>query len=139
MGVTLADQPDLWGWANEVGATEIERYVVWLLKAATAERPIGIAQIISRVWGELHLSVADREIKSFVRSLRRDHGMPVLARRGAPSGYYWCRTEKEMASFVRSFMDQARDEMATIRRMLTLHYPGLVAELDREPAGDTEF
>jgi hypothetical protein len=130
MGAILADQPDLWRWADEVGATEIERYIVWLLKQASGERPVGIAQIQSWVKQELHEVIAGRSIKDYIRTLRREHGMPVLARRGTPSGYYLCKSRDEMKKFCEAYLSQARDEMETVRKILRNNYPSLLSEFE---------
>jgi hypothetical protein len=129
MGVILADQPDLWKWANEAGPTEIERFIVWLLKQATSEKPLGIAEIRVRVREELKEMISEREIKGFIRDLRREHGMAVLARRGSPSGYYLCSNREEMKRFASAFIAQANDEMETIRKILRRNYPSLMGEL----------
>ena len=138
MSAILADQPNLWEQANQIGATETERLVIWLLKCATSERPVTIATIISRVRASGFGVISDRGVKDFVRSLRRDHGIPVLARRGKNPGYYWCGSRKEMEAFVSTFRQQADDEMATVRKMVAMNYPGLMAELSDAAAEPRE-
>ncbi|HKV41777.1 MAG TPA: hypothetical protein VJX67_21415 [Blastocatellia bacterium] len=130
MTAILADQPTLWEQANQIGATETERLVIWFLKCATSGRPITIAQIRERVRNDGPGVISEREVKQFVRDLRRDHGMPILARRGKNPGYFWCASRDEMQDFVSTFKKQAEDEMATVRKMVETNYPGLLNDLE---------
>lgn len=136
MSAILADQPGLWEQANQIGATETEKLVIWLLKCATSDRPVTIAQIRERVRNDSTGVISEREVKQFVRDLRRDHGMPILARRGKNPGYFWCGSRQEMEDFVGSFKKQADDEMATVRKMVETNYPGLMDDFGSMAAAE---
>jgi len=129
MGVILADQPELWEVCKAKGATETEKFVLWLIQGATSDHPITIADIQTRARGpELKSLISSREIKDFVRACRQE-GMPILARRGGSPGYYWCKDRDEMKGFAERFIKQATDELKTLRKMLEQNYPSLISEL----------
>jgi len=111
--------------------TETERYVAGVLLNATSQNPMTISQIIGRldsIWpGKL---TSQREVKDLVRGLRRKHGLPILARRRKPAGYWWCGSVAEMEEFILSFRKQALDELGTLGRIVRQNYPALVGQLE---------
>lgn len=133
------EQPDLFGHqAESVGETEVERFIVWMLRQANSEKPLSIAEIQSRVKLELKEQISERRVKDWIRRLRRFHGKAVLARRGSPSGYYLCKTRAEMKEFAIVYLAQALDELETLRSMLRGTYPSLIKELKIEEGWDEE-
>jgi hypothetical protein len=109
--------------------SELENYVAGLLLSASTERPLGIADIINYVGLNLQRTVSERVVKETIRTLRRDHEFPILARRSKPAGYWWCSSVEDMEAFVKSFRSQAIDEMSTVSRMVKRHYPQLIGQL----------
>ena len=112
--------------------SDLEGYVASLLLHATSEQPIGIADIIRFVQINLRKTISARLVKGTIRTLRKDHLFPILARRASPAGYWWCASADEMESFIESFRAQALDELHTISAMVKHHYPALAGQLTFE-------
>jgi len=132
----VSEQLDLFLAAREPQFdTAVERCIFALLKRSTLAQPIRISQIQAQLRHEAHRLVSDREIKDFVRTLRREHGMPIAARRSKRPGYYWCRSAEEMEPFVDMFNKQFSDERATLRKMILRNYPSLLSKLSGSGEG----
>jgi hypothetical protein len=109
--------------------TKLEKYVASLLLDATAAAPIGIADIIRRADAALEIHLTARSVKDTVRTLRKEHKFPVLARRNSPAGYWWCSSLEEMQEFVESYRSQALDELHTLSQMVKHNYPAIAGQL----------
>src|SRR5437763_16987601 len=83
--------------------SEIEEYIAGLLLRASSEKPFRIADIINYVGLNLHTTIDERAIKKIIRSLRREHKFPILARREKPAGYWWCTSATDMAAVTSPF------------------------------------
>lgn len=112
-----------------VEMTEAERYIAGLILDAVSERPIKQAEIITAVLQNLGYGVTERQVRHIVRNLRRMHGFPICTRKGAPAGYWWGRTEAELAEFVRVWQAQYLDEAQTLHMMLKTNYPRLAGQM----------
>jgi hypothetical protein len=109
--------------------SELEGYIAGLLLRASSERPYRIADIIGWVGLNLHTTIDERTVKEVIRSLRREHKFPILARRGKPAGYWWCMSASEMEEFITLFRSQALDELHTLSQIVKHNYPGLIGQL----------
>ncbi len=85
--------------------SDLESYIAGLLLHASSEQPMGIADIIRHVQVNLRKTISPRLVKGTIRTLRKEHLFPILARRGAPAGYWWCASADEMRGTL-----QAADE-----------------------------
>jgi hypothetical protein len=77
-----------------------------------------------------HLRATEREIKKWVRLLRREWLLPVGALRKDPYGYYWIRTAAEYLDWSRASRAQAIDELVTLHRNGQHNFPELVGQAD---------
>jgi hypothetical protein len=109
--------------------TDLEEYVAGLLLKASSERPYRIAEIINYVGLNLHKTIDERAVKELIRSLRRQHKFPILARRTKPAGYWWCTSAEDMEAFIDSFRAQAMDELHTLSQIVKHNYPALAGQL----------
>ena len=112
-----------------VELSEIETFVAGLLLGATSAKPIKMAEIITLALHEQTVTLSDRQMRTIVRSLRRDHGFPICTRKGAPAGYWWGRTEAELEEFTKVWMAQYKDEAQTLHIMLKTNYPRLAGQI----------
>lgn len=114
-----------------------EEFVANLLLDATAKFPIGISRIRGEaIKGEKGFNVSERGVKDIVRTLRKEHGLPILSRRRKPSGYWWCGSEAEMKAYIDSARSQPLDELHTLSKMVKQNYPALAGQLSLEDARD---
>lgn len=112
--------------------TGLESFIASLLLTASSHRPIGNSEIV-RCYESIHKKrLSERLVKDTIRSLRRDHNFPILARRTQPAGYWWCKDACEMEMFIESFRSQALDELRTLSRVVRSNYPALVGQLKLE-------
>lgn len=107
-----------------------EEFVASLLLNATAQTPIGI----KRIWRESVRAegipeLNDRKVKAIVRLLKKHHGFPILSRRHAPAGYWWCASEAEMREYLEWARSQPLDELHTLSKMVKQNYPALAGQL----------
>lgn len=109
--------------------SEVEAFISRLLLDASSEKPIQIREVISRVESSLGRRINEREVKDTVRSLRRNHAFPILSRRGAPAGYYWCSSTQEMKEFSRRWMASYFDEMVTLSIIVKHNFPRLAGQM----------
>lgn len=114
--------------------TDVETFVAGLLLDANGTRPVGIKTIIRQVRKVRGLNLNERKVKGIIRSLRKEHAFPILARRRKPAGYWWCATADEMTEFVESFRAQALDELHTLSKIVKHNYPALLGQLSLEEA-----
>jgi hypothetical protein len=112
-----------------VDLTEEEFFVASKTLTATSEKPILQEELIVSALHEKTLSLSRREVRSIVRSLRRRHAFPICSRKSKPAGYWWGRSEEEVAEFVRVFMAQIKDEAQTVAIMTRKNYPRLAGQL----------
>ncbi|MGH9942460.1 MAG: hypothetical protein ACRD9R_08910 [Pyrinomonadaceae bacterium] len=112
--------------------TELERFIASLLLSANTHRPVGIAEIIRSAEFILSKKVSERAVKQTIRSLRKEHKFPILARRKQPTGYWWCASTAEMQAFIESFRAQALDELHTLSQIVKHNYPALQGQLSFE-------
>lgn len=109
--------------------SDMESYIASLLLTADTHRPIGIAEIMRSVESSLNVRINERLVKRVIRTLRKDHAFPILARKKQPSGYWWCGGISEMEAFIESFRKQALDELHTLSKIVTRNYPALQGQL----------
>ena len=115
--------------------SDLESFVASLLLTASTHRPTGIAEIIRAYEDATCARLNERTVKDVIRTLRRDHSFPILARRKKPTGYWWCASSQEMEAFIESFRAQALDELHTLSRIVKQNYPALQGQLRFEEAG----
>ncbi|HEY6232106.1 MAG TPA: hypothetical protein VIW64_12665 [Pyrinomonadaceae bacterium] len=115
--------------------TREEEFVANLLLDATAVRPIGISRIRHEARkAEPVIELSERLVKAIVRRLKKDHGFPILSRRRAPSGYWWCGSQAEMEEYLGWAKSQPLDELHTLSKMVKQNYPALAGQLHLEDA-----
>lgn len=142
-----------------IALTKAEEFVANLLLDATSESPRTIAHII-RVQDCFYCSGAgevpessirymtcpdckgtgsragqtltERDVKAVVRALRKEHGLPILSRKGNPAGYWWCGSKKEMEDYITRARSQPLDELHTLSKMVKQNYPELAGQLSLE-------
>lgn len=107
----------------------IEAYVASLLLDATGDIPMPMAKIIEKVAEVQEVTLSNRQVRTIIRCLRRDHAFPILSRRKAPPGYWWCRTSEEMEEFTKLWQSQYFDEIETLSIMVKKNYPRLAGQL----------
>lgn len=134
MGWLQADLPydvfedELLAPIRGVALSELETFVATLLLRHTSEVPIKIAAVIEAIKTR-QITVSDRQVKSIIRDLRRQHLFPICSRKGKPAGYWWGRTEDEIAEFVEAWRAQYLDEAKTLSLMLKANYPRLAGQM----------
>jgi len=110
-----------------------ELFIANLLLDATAALPIGISRIRHEAAkGEEGFIVDERQVKDIVRTLRKQHGLPILSRRRKPSGYWWCGSKEEMETYIAAARSQPLDELHTLSKMVKQNYPELAGQLNLE-------
>lgn len=117
--------------------SHVEQLVAELLLKATADRPIQIKHIITWLRDNHRIRTNERAVKELIRTLRKQHALPILASRGTgkqgrkkhPAGYWWAHSADEMRQFIDEFSKQARDEFHTLGRMVRGNYPELAGQL----------
>jgi hypothetical protein len=114
--------------------SDLEQFVASLLLTANTFEPIGIAEIIDAIETKTDKRISQRAVKDIIRTLRRDHTFPILARRTKPTGYWWCGSAAEMEAFIESFRAQALDELHTLSKIVRHNYPALQGQLNFEDA-----
>lgn len=112
--------------------SETESFIASLLLTANTYRPIGIEDIIEAVREQKGQRLSQRTVKDIIRTLRKAHSFPILARRKKPTGYWWCSGISEMNDFISSFKAQALDELHTLSTMVKHNYPELSGQLKLE-------
>lgn len=108
---------------------EIESYIASLLLEASSEKPIQIKEIIEAVKANSKKRISERKVKDIIRSLRRNHAFPVLSRKEAPAGYWWCQSIDEMKEFAKLWQSQYFDEMRTLYVMMKHNFPRLAGQM----------
>lgn len=109
--------------------SELESFVASLLLEASSELPIGLKTIIFRISTHTAKQIDERKAKDIIRTLRRNHAFPILARRKQPAGYFWCASAEQMKEFIESFRSQALDELHTLSKIVKKNYPALAGQL----------
>lgn len=112
--------------------TELKEFVASLLLEADSSRPIKIAEIIIAAGNRFADWPTERDVKETVRSLRKDHGFPILSRKGKPAGYWWGTSVSEMEKFIEDWRKQALDELHTLSKIVKQNYPQLAGQLSLE-------
>lgn len=108
--------------------TALERLIANRIRSASAERPVQIRELTAEAERQ-RIRISARRVKDIVRTLRKDHQLPILARRERPFGYFWCSSVEEMKQFIETFSSQARDEFYTLGRVVRANYPELAGQL----------
>lgn len=111
--------------------SDVERFVAELLLGASSTVPIANARIAYEAARQF-TGIDARKVKAIIRTLRKDHHFPILARRGKPNGYWWCASPEEMEEFIRVFKSQALDELHTLSKIVKTNYPELAGQLRLE-------
>lgn len=109
--------------------TEQEIFIAGLILDASSEKPIKMDEIIERFAENYGESLSVRQLKIIVRSFRRDRAFPILSRRSAPAGYWWCQSVAEMKEFAQLWQSQYFDEMRTLYVMMKHNFPRLAGQL----------
>jgi len=78
---------------------------------------IGKENIVSAACLSAALGISERNIRTVVRVLRRDHKCPIGSSMGRPSGYYWAATPEELAETIGPLRALATDVQVTLRAM----------------------
>ena len=112
--------------------TECEAFVANLLLDASSHRPVKIRDIRLALERKGLTALSVRRVRKIVRTLRKEHAFPILARRSEPAGFWWCASAAEMDSFVKVFRSQAMDELHTLSRIVKQNYPALAGQLRLE-------
>lgn len=112
--------------------TDYEEFVANLLLDASSHRPLKIRDIREALERAGLSALSVRRIKQLVRTLRKDHAFPILARRAEPAGFWWCASAGEMESFIKVFRGQAMDELHTLSKIVKQNYPALAGQLKLE-------
>jgi hypothetical protein len=111
-----------------------EEFIANTLLDASSERPMTIKDLRQAMHENGLSAVSNRMVKRIVRSLRSEHGFPILSRRGEPAGFWWCSSAEEMEGFIKLFRSQAMDELHTLSKMVKQNYPQLAGQLSLEDA-----
>lgn len=109
--------------------SDLELFVASLLLRSTSAQPVPLARVRRLAQDSLDRKISERTVKGTIRTLRRDHKFPILARRSKPFGYWWCSSTDEMEEFVKSFKSQALDELKTISEIVKHNHPQLAGQL----------
>jgi hypothetical protein len=117
--------------------TDLERFIANLLLDASSEKPLGNELIGDQV--QLHFVGAkdyrgerpdERTIKKIIRSLRRNHKFPIVARfEQKPYGYWWAKSADEMLDYFNKAMGRLTDELGTIYGIIKSNYPDYAGQL----------
>lgn len=117
--------------------TDLEQFIANLLLDASSEKPFSNEEIGVQV--QLHFTSAkdykgerpnERTIKNIIRSLRRVHKFPIVARfEQKPYGYWWAQSAEEMLAYYKKAMGRLADELATIRGIIQVNYPEYAGQL----------
>jgi hypothetical protein len=75
-----------------------------------------------------YLRSSEREIKNFVRVLRREWLLPIGSSRKPPSGYFWIWTAAEFLDWARVYRSQAIDELANLYKLQRANFPELAGQ-----------
>lgn len=84
---------------------------------ATVEKPISGYTL------QAQFRTSEREIKDFVRTLRREWELPIGSLRKPPYGYFWISTTKDFLDWSRVYRAQAIDELVTLYRIERRNFP----------------
>jgi hypothetical protein len=121
--------------------SDLERFIAGLLLTASSDRPLKIAEIILAVERTENLRLKgkspkskERSVKDVIRSLRKEHALPILSRRESPAGFWWCGSSAEMSEFIETFKAQPLDELHTLSQIVKHNYPALMGQLSFEGA-----
>ena len=112
--------------------SSIESFVADLLLGASSAVPMDGARIAYEASARFDVEINERRVKDIIRTLRKDHHFPILARRKKPSGYWWCASKEEMKEFIETFKSQALDELHTLSKIVNENYPELAGQLKLE-------
>lgn len=112
--------------------TGLEAFVASLLQGASSAKPIKIDAITIATGRQMGEWPNAREVKAIVRRLRKEHGFPILSRKGKPAGYWWGVTADEMEEFIWNWRKQALDELHTLSKIVKQNYPELAGQLTLE-------
>jgi hypothetical protein len=125
--------------------SDLERFIANLLLDASSEKPLSNEEIGNQV--QLHFigtkdyrgeRPGERTIKRVMRSLRRQHKFPIVARfEHEPYGYWWAKSAEEMLDYFKKAMGRLTDELGTIHGIIKANYPDYAGQL-RLPEGFEE-
>lgn len=112
--------------------TDHEEFIAHTLLDASSDRPMKIQALREAMHQSGRSAISTRMLKRIVRTLRKDHGFPILSRRAEPAGLWWCASAAEMESFIQLFSSQALDELHTLSKIVRHNYPQLSGQLNFE-------
>lgn len=110
--------------------TETEEFVASLLLTVSIKRPMIGKEISEAVQKQFEIKLSQRAVMDAIRSLRKEHAFPILARRSKPPGYWWCGSIKEMEEYIQYVRRHTLDEMHTVSRIVRHNYPSLAGQLN---------
>ena len=74
------------------------------------------------------LRATERDVKRFMRELRREWLLPIGSSRQPPFGYFWIISASEYLEWERVFRAQAIDELVTLFRLRRANFPELAGQ-----------
>jgi hypothetical protein len=114
--------------------SDTEEFIAAVLLSATSENPMKIKDLREALHRDGRSPMSVRRVKQIVRALRKNHAFPILSRREAPAGLFWCSSAVEMEGFIKLFRGQAMDELHTLSKIVRTNYPELAGQLKLEEA-----
>ncbi len=107
-----------------------EEFVASLLLTVSIHRPLIGKEISEAVQKQFGKKLSQRAVMDAIRSLRKQHGFPILANRSKnPKGYWWCGSIKEMEAYIQDVRSHTLDELNTLSRIVHRNYPSLAGQL----------
>lgn len=119
--------------------TPMEEYVASLLLDTSKDHPVTNEDMRTRVKMRFDLKKIDpRTIKAVIRSLRKFHHFPILARFTKPYGYWWCQSAEEMIEYYNDARARLLDEFHTLSLIIKTNFPDYAGQLKLEEGASNE-
>lgn len=109
--------------------TDDESFVAAMLLEAKASSPIGIKRL-RRALAEAGMPRTERHVKEIIRTLRKQHRLPIISRRTNSGGFWWCENEEQMREYYDHASSQPKDSFETLHGMIRHNFPRLAGQLD---------
>jgi hypothetical protein len=128
----MIEQPTLFDSRSD-DLPPVERAVaLYLSDNASSGSPVALRDVLGMLASRFAWQINEREVKAIIRELRRTYGLPVMSRKGRPSGYWLCSSVEEMQEWIRTFKAQSLDELATLAKVVRVNYPQLAGQIEIE-------